>query len=338
MRLQRTLIGLTFSIAAFAQSSPLGPDVAGGKDIPWLSRFAGSQMIGFQDLDFGQGNFYAPRAGRNPAFEIDTAKPVVAEGIIFRRLYLAPIGKTALEVHRNFEQALRSSGLKVVSSVDGNKASGWDAGEHWSANFSKMTFQPPFAVDISPFNSTGYYLYGTLKRAGSEVSVSVLTGDTSVYTHDTYKAKAQDQLAVVAIQIVEPKPMETGQVTVSADAIGKGLADEGKIALYGIYFDTGKSVLKPESKPQLEQMAALLKQQSTLRVYIVGHTDNQGNVDGNVLLSQQRAQAVTTALSTEHGIDAKRMSAKGVASFSPIASNAKEDGRAKNRRVELVVQ
>lgn len=312
---------------AWGQASPLGADVSGGKDLPWLSRFSGSQLIGHETLDFGQGTFYATTAD----------KPVVSEGRVSRLLYIVPLGKTAVEVHRNFEQALKQAGLTVIASGDGSGPLA-DAGRHWRANFSKLVFARPFAADIAPFNSEGLYLYGTLKRGGSELAVSVFTGETSVFTRDHYKAKNGQPLAAVAIQVVEPKAMQTGQVTVSADALRKGLEADGKIALYGIYFDSGKAELKAESKPQLEQMAALLKQQAALRVFIVGHTDNQGGADANVALSQQRAQAVVGALVKDYGVDAKRLAAKGVAGFAPVASNAGEEGRGRNRRVEMVVQ
>ena len=85
-------------------------------------------------------------------------------------------------------------------------------------------------------------------------------------------------------------------------------------------------------------MAKLLKAEAGLRVFIVGHTDNQGGVDDNLALSRHRAEAVAAALATEYGIDARRLSARGVANFAPLATNADEAGRAKNRRVELVVQ
>jgi OOP family OmpA-OmpF porin len=117
-----------------------------------------------------------------------------------------------------------------------------------------------------------------------------------------------------------------------------GLASEGRIALYGIYFDTGKSVLKPESNAQLAEMAKLLQSQPALQVYIVGHTDNLGSLESNMGLSQQRAQAVAAALAGPLKIDARRMRASGVASLAPVATNATEEGRARNRRVELVVQ
>src|SRR5689334_13647128 len=91
------------AIPAFAQqsASTLGPDVTGGKDAALVSRFAGSQLVGFQDLGFGQGRFYRPGSS-DTAHELDLEKPVTVEGAVTRRLYIAPIGKSPLEVHRNF--------------------------------------------------------------------------------------------------------------------------------------------------------------------------------------------------------------------------------------------
>jgi OmpA-OmpF porin, OOP family len=140
------------------------------------------------------------------------------------------------------------------------------------------------------------------------------------------------------VEISETKAMDRNMVNIDAAAMEKGLHAEGKIALYGILFDTDKAEIKPESKPQLEEMAKLLRTESTLKVYIVGHTDNQGALDHNVGLSQRRAEAVVKALSSGFGIDSRRLMSKGLANFAPVANNQSEEGRAKNRRVELVEQ
>jgi outer membrane protein OmpA-like peptidoglycan-associated protein len=110
------------------------------------------------------------------------------------------------------------------------------------------------------------------------------------------------------------------------------------VALYGLYFDSGKSELRADSKPTLAEMAKLLRQDPALRAYIVGHTDNQGTYVHNLELSQKRAESVVAALVAGYTIDPKRLVPKGVASVAPVASNDTEAGRTRNRRVELVKQ
>jgi len=135
--------------------------------------------------------------------------------------------------------------------------------------------------------------------------------------------------------IIKVKDMEQ-QVTVDAAAMENSLADSGKVALYGIFFDTAKSDLKPESIPAIEQIAKMLNEKPELKVYIVGHTDMVGDAASNVKLSQARAQSVINELVKNHGIAATRLLAFGAGPYAPIASNRTDDGRAKNRRVELV--
>jgi outer membrane protein OmpA-like peptidoglycan-associated protein len=118
--------------------------------------------------------------------------------------------------------------------------------------------------------------------------------------------------------------------------MAKGLGETGHIALYGIYFDTDKATLKPESRPTLEQIAKLLTTQPQLNVFIVGHTDNQGAYDYNVDLSRRRAEAVAAELARSYRIAPARLRTAGVGFLAPVGSNASDSGRALNRRVELV--
>jgi OmpA-OmpF porin, OOP family len=137
------------------------------------------------------------------------------------------------------------------------------------------------------------------------------------------------------ITIVEKAAM-TQEIVADAAAFSRDIKETGRTAIYGIYFDTGKAVIKPESDSTLAEIARLLKNNSGLNISVVGHTDNVGGVDANMTLSQARADAVVKALSSRHGIDPKKMKAYGVGPLSPMASNRTEEGRAKNRRVELV--
>lgn len=137
--------------------------------------------------------------------------------------------------------------------------------------------------------------------------------------------------------IVEKQEMAQ-EIAANAEAFSNDLRDTGHAAIYGIYFDTGQSVIKPESEAALEQIAKLLKGDNSLKVNVVGHTDNVGGIDSNMKLSQARADAVVMALTSKYGIVSTRLKAYGVGPLAPVASNKTDEGRAKNRRVELVEQ
>jgi outer membrane protein OmpA-like peptidoglycan-associated protein len=139
------------------------------------------------------------------------------------------------------------------------------------------------------------------------------------------------------LHIVERQAMKQ-EVTANADAWMGDLSSTGHVAIYGIYFDTDKAEIKPESEPALAEMSKLLTSNPALSVYIVGHTDNAGAYEHNMTLSQDRARSVVTALVSKHGIAAARLTAVGVGPVAPVASNKTEEGRAKNRRVELAVR
>jgi outer membrane protein OmpA-like peptidoglycan-associated protein len=130
----------------------------------------------------------------------------------------------------------------------------------------------------------------------------------------------------------------TQDVVANAAALSGGLSGSGHVVVTGILFDTGKADVKPESAPALEEVAKLLKQNPTLKVYVVGHTDNVGSLAANIDLSKRRAAAVVQSLTTTYGVFAARLQAYGNGPYAPVASNHSEDGRALNRRVELVEQ
>jgi OOP family OmpA-OmpF porin len=136
--------------------------------------------------------------------------------------------------------------------------------------------------------------------------------------------------------IVTVKEMKQ-EVTADASSLNDEINKSGHVAVYGIHFDTGKSAILPESEDSLKQILALLNQNAALRLRVEGHTDNQGVAAANQTLSEKRAQAVMGWL-IANGIDAGRLSAKGFGQTKPVADNSTDQGRAKNRRVELVKQ
>jgi outer membrane protein OmpA-like peptidoglycan-associated protein len=137
---------------------------------------------------------------------------------------------------------------------------------------------------------------------------------------------------VTLLQILESEAMDTGMVTVDAEAIGKGIDATGHMAIYGVQFDTNSANIKPESAPVLAEIAKLLVSRPSLEILVVGHTDNQGAFEYNISLSSQRANSVARYLTEIHGIDQNRMRAEGVGFLAPVASNETPDGRARNRR------
>lgn len=337
-RRARALSCLSLFLAITAASAADVPlkDLTGAKDPPYVGRFAGSAIVGYGETGFDEVQFPMTNEVDNRHF----VKAATVAGKVTRVAYLAPTGKSRLEVQRNYQEALTKAGFVKKFSCDGD-ACGRSArineplipyAEHMKQlqGYGRQS-DPAFLVlntDRDP-----HYIWGTLKADSRDVAVAIFISVLNGSDDDPLK----DRVGIF-VETVEPKPMQTGQVTVDAASMQKGLAAEGKIALYGVYFDTGKADIKSESKPQLDEMAKLLDADRSMKVFVVGHTDNQGVLDANVALSQRRAEAIIQALVRDYKVDPKRLVAKGVANFAPVASNDAETGRAKNRRVELVRQ
>ncbi len=207
--------------------------------------------------------------------------------------------------------------------------------------FWNIRYQPP--AGLSPKPSTLQVLRN-VENAVKQVGGTVMATDQS---KETFKlAKDGKELWIEAwadytgkyiLTIVERAAMAQ-ELVANADAFSSALKATGHIAVEGILFETGKADLKPESAAPIAEVAKLLKGDATLKLFVVGHTDNVGGTDANVALSQARAASVIAALVKTHGIEATRLKPFGAGPFAPVASNDAEEGRAKNRRVELVKQ
>lgn len=138
------------------------------------------------------------------------------------------------------------------------------------------------------------------------------------------------------LDMIEKQAMQQ-DVAANAEALKSGLADAGHVEVPGIFFDFGKAVVKPESEAALKEVVNMLRVNPGMKVWVVGHTDNVGSVDGNLTLSAARAAAVVKSL-LQMGVDLKRLAPHGAGPYAPVASNASDEGRARNRRVELVAQ
>jgi len=164
------------------------------------------------------------------------------------------------------------------------------------------------------------------------VTLKVVKGNSEVWAFVEGSGSGMYKVNVIEKQLMNQ------DVVANAESLAGSINETGKAAVYGIYFDTGKSEIKPESEPSISEIAKLLKADPNLKLYVVGHTDNVGTFNSNIKLSQDRASAVVSALVSKHGIATARLTPFGAGPTAPVASNRSEEGRAKNRRVELVAQ
>ena len=267
---------------------------------PLVHPFEGSKLVTSKFTEFDKYDI--------PVARPDKGKAVLQhlEGKITILGYQNPPNRSAFEIYRNYESAFRAAGFQNVHSCKGQECGGW------------MTLK---WIGGYPKSDDGYYAAFRLARAGGDVWVAM---------------GVSPQGAELAI--VEPKAMDTGKVVIDAAALESGIAREGHIAVYGIHFASGKAELQPDSEPVLAEIASLLKKDAALKLHVIGHTDNQGNLGANMDLSKRRAAAVVTALTKSHNVSPDRLLADGVGPLSPVATNRSDEGRALNRRVELVEQ
>jgi len=228
------------------------------------------------------------------------------EGRMTSFYYGRPKDRSQLEIFRNYEEALKAAGFQTLYTCTGREC-------------GPQINHPP--LGYIPSGDDAKYLAAKLSRPEGDVYVAM-----HVQPLDT------------RFVIVESKPMATGLVKISADALAKDINSTGHVAVYDILFDTGRADIKPESAAAVAEVAKLLAGNASLTLHVVGHTDNVGALAQNMDLSKRRAAAVVAALTATHKIAASRLHADGVGPLAPVASNDNDAGRAKNRRVELVKQ
>ena len=302
-------------------------DKAGAKDHPVLKRYQDSFIFEYSEEAFAEyllplGKALNPSVPGSEGRTIE--KEEMIEGRVTRLSYLAPAGRSALEVYRNYEQELAAKGF--VTLFNGGKE---DLGFRFGARYTRLYSQ------IFEYNETdNRFIAARLTRPEGNVTVAIYVSAYEMgLSGGLTPVKGQP---VIQVDIIEEAAMDQRMVVVSAEKMAASIESTGSIALYGIFFDFDSADLKPESAPTLEQMAKLLGDIPGLKLHIVGHTDNVGGMEYNERLSLARAESVTKELIVRHAVAPERLKAAGVGLLAPVASNRTEDGRAKNRRVELV--
>lgn len=209
-------------------------------------------------------------------------------------------------------------------------------GQFWLINYYPNNDLDPRPGDLQ--------ILRNFQNAVEQAGGSVVFADKGISTFKLAKEGKEFWIEATAeftgkhgLRIVQVAGMKQ-DITANAEVFQNDIRAKGHATVYGILFDTDKADIKPESAQAIGEIAKLLKADAKLKIAVVGHTDGTGSVDHNLRLSQNRAQAVMQALIRDHGIAASRLTFFGCGPYAPVASNDSEDGKAKNRRVELVKQ
>ena len=220
-----------------------------------------------------------------------------------------------------------TTGLKATQRVEGRT---WKISYYPQAS---ATSKPSELQILRNFENAVAKLGGkTVFTSRTKDTFQIVQGGREVWAEVTAEFTGK-----YGLTIVEKQGMEQ-DIVANAAALADGLKTTGHVTVEGIYFDTGKAELKPESEKAIGEVAKMLAADPSLKIYVVGHTDTVGVLEANMKLSQDRAAAVMQALVTTHGIAAARLKSFGAGPYAPVASNDTDAGRAKNRRVELVKQ
>ncbi|MFZ4632944.1 MAG: OmpA family protein [Saprospiraceae bacterium] len=305
---------LPFLLALFIQHLlPAQTDIKGSADHPFVSRYTGAIIVDYQVREFDQYDLaLGPKtAEKTPADPLKTL-----EGKVTRIVYKNPKDAGVFAVIKSYEKALTGAGYTEMYRCSKENCGLW---------FSRH-FQKGLETGVQELvkEDQEYRVYKGTKN-GLPVYIAVYA------MYNKYRLETYSR-----VEVVELTEMPADKV--SAAQIGADIKDQGRSVVYDIFFDTNKADVKPESKPALEAIAETLKKDPTLKLYVVGHTDNVGGLDANIDLSMRRAQAVVSALVKDYAVAAGRLTPKGLGFLAPVAPNTAEAGRGRNRRVELVPQ
>jgi OmpA-OmpF porin, OOP family len=279
-----------------------------GKDHPMVSRYPGTTISHYDFKEFEEAQLLLSKPYEvGNKWVADKVLPV--EGQVTYIHYDKPNTVSALQIFRNYQTSLSKSGFKELFVCN----------------------RPCTETNLGDFKellkARGLYLnYSTdnqyIAAQKGNVYVSMFVNDGGIWQF-----------------VIEQGQMDTGKIKVTGNSpIANALSQSGRVDVYGLTFDTGKSSLKPSSKATLTELSQILNDNPQLNLDVIGHTDNVGNAESNLKLSQERSDAVIAALASEYGINPTRLNPIGKGQSQPISSNDTEKGKATNRRVEFVVQ
>lgn len=311
---------------------------AGSADIP---KIKGSVLIAEDRSDYAEGVFFAAKDEKSNRV-IERFK----EGKSTRLIYLLQKGQSPLFALRNYQEAFAKLGeVTKVYSCKSGKCWKYLTTQHvWKSNSGRQIKPNTDSIKLNAF------LKQSLFQNGQSYWTAIIKSDKSTYTVSVHSVIRSDYAqgerrgdlgieigqAIIYVQVIEYSDFESDLEYIKASEIQSGITKSGHIALSGLYFDTGRDQLTAESAPALGEISKALKAAPELKLYVVGHTDNVGSASSNQDLSARRAKSVAANLVKDYGIDSARFVSIGVGLAAPVTSNKTEEGKALNRRVELV--
>lgn len=297
-------------------------DVSGSKDHPLISRYPGAYIARYSVTEHEMYQF------PTGPMQKKTLPLQQVQGRYTTIVYQLPKSLSTIQVLRNYEQAFDKAKVKKVLSCN-QSSCGLLLPKFYvlAQSGGRQTASRYLGVDVYNATDRSDYRFwsGTLSH-----------NDKKVYI--TFMVMKHGGRVSAFVDVLEAGQMETGLVSFNLESLSDAIENQGKAVLSGIYFDTDKATLKPQSDASMKVIAQYLKKHPKHHVYIVGHTDNQGGYKHNLSLSKMRADTVVNTLAKQYKIAKQRLTPVGVGPVSPSANNNSDNTRQVNRRVEMVLK
>ena len=314
-------------LMAFAGCS-LAADIPGSQDPPGMKRYAGSEIIGYRAPKFDE--FLLPLSRPTQVSPASYEKSQKVDGLVTRVTYVAPAGRSPAELFRNYKSEFERLGLVTLYEKGANDK-GW-----FGPTLDPVAEEDQLGQILGYNEKQERVIVGKSKDAHPVFYYVFVTSYFDGIIPERLHAVVVKDRALAEVIVIQPQRMDENMTFVNAADMSSSINGSGKVALYGITFDTDKDAIRPDSRPTLQEIAKLLSSNPRLKLHVVGHTDDQGKSDYNLDLSRRRAATVVRELTSAYGVAASRLDSFGCGMYAPVTSNDSEQGRAKNRRVELV--
>jgi flagellar motor protein MotB len=315
-----------FFLLSSAIASDLDKDIQDASDPAGLPRLKGSVIVGYEQSNYDLGRFFNGNSDRKQQY-------TEAEGRRTRVAYLGQQGVSTIQVLRSYQAAF--NGLGKVDEKFICKPPSKCLLRPTKTDQITINSLPSYLTSVYYLRSDidGVYWYGTIETSESLFHVSFYSG---IQDNGEPNLKRFHGRPLIFLHIIETSDFSATLEFVTAEHITEKINKTGSVALYGIQFEFNSSTLTNESNTTLSEITKSLSNDPSLSLFVVGHTDNVGDYSYNQQLSAKRAASVRNALINKHGVNSQRLTAVGVGPVAPVASNSTDEGKAKNRRVELV--